>query len=350
MDFALSDEQDALAAAERAWLTKNSPIAARRTTIDQGPARLRGEDLRHLVDSGLAGLLTEEMGGTHVDLAVLVEEHGRSGSALPLAELSIAADLLDRLEHPLRESAAAGTELVLPVLASIDNPALTATVEGDAVRLHGTSAPVTGILDVGHLLVVAQCDDGLEIAAVVSVAAGTVRQLDTLDSTRSWCVVDLDIILDADQWYRLPAGTAEFVQDQLSTLRAFDALGAAARLAEDSVEYAKNRHQFGRPIASFQAVKHHCANMALSVESARAVLWAAAVALDSGTTERSAAVSAAAAYAGEATSTIAQTALQVHGGIGFTWEHDLHLLLRRIKVDELLDGTVSFHRRRLVRV
>jgi alkylation response protein AidB-like acyl-CoA dehydrogenase len=90
--------------------------------------------------------------------------------------------------------------------------------------------------------------------------------------------------------------------------------------------------------------------MALSTEAARAALWAAAVALDDDTDTRSAAVSAAAAYAGDGTSTTAQTALQVHGGIGFTWEHDLHLLLRRIKVDELLDGTVSFHRRRLVAV
>ncbi|MFD4369446.1 acyl-CoA dehydrogenase family protein [Rhodococcus sp. NPDC058521] len=349
MDFALSDEQNALAAAERAWLAKNSPIASRRLTIDDGHARIRPEDLRHLVDSGLAGLLTEDLGGTHVDLAVVVEEHGRAGSALPIAELCVAAQYLARLEDPLCGGAADGTEPVLPVVASVDNPALAASLDGDTVRLHGTSAPVTGGSDVGHVLVIAQCSDSTEIAAVVSVAAVTVRPLESLDLTRSWSVVDVDLALDAGGWYTLPTGTADFVHDQLATLRAFDALGAASRLTEETVEYAKSRHQFGQPIAGFQAVKHHCANMTLSVESARAVLWAAAVALDDKTSDRTAAVSAAAAYAGEGTSTIAQTALQVHGGIGFTWDHDLHLLLRRIKVDELLDGTVSYHRRRLVR-
>ncbi|OZF45810.1 acyl-CoA dehydrogenase family protein [Rhodococcus sp. 14-2470-1a] len=350
MDFALSDEQDALAAAERAWLVKHDPIAARRPSIDDGPARLRPEDLRHLVDSGLAALLTEDMGGTHVDLAVLAEEHGRLGSPLPLAELAIATGLLEFLEHPLYENASAGNELVLPVLASIDGDSLAATIEDGTLSLSGTSAPVCGLIDVGHILVVARCGDGIEVAAVLSVSAVGTRSLDTLDLTRSFSVADIDITLEADQWYGLPAGTAEFVHDQLATFRAFDALGAAARLSEESVDYAKSRHQFGKPIAGFQAIKHHCANMALSVESARAALWAAAVALDDKSSERTTAVSAAAAYAGEATSTVAQTALQVHGGIGFTWEHDLHLLLRRIKVDELLDGTVSFHRRRLVRV
>lgn len=99
MDFALSDEQEALAEAERAWLTKNDPIAARRPVIDDGPARTTPEGVQHLAESGLIGLLTEDMGGTHVDLAVLVEEHGRAGSALPVAELAVATRLLAQLGH-----------------------------------------------------------------------------------------------------------------------------------------------------------------------------------------------------------------------------------------------------------
>ena len=131
--------------------------------------------------------------------------------------------------------------------------------------------------------------------------------------------------------------------------RALDALGAAARLLEMTVAYAGQREQFGAPIGSFQAVKHHCANMEVSVEAGRSALWAAALALDdrsAGT--RSHAVSAAVAYTKSAASQVAGTALQVHGGIGFTWEHDLHLSLRRIKVDEALDGTVTEHRAALV--
>ncbi|EUA51369.1 acyl-CoA dehydrogenase, C-terminal domain protein [Mycobacterium xenopi 3993] len=115
--------------------------------------------------------------------------------------------------------------------------------------------------------------------------------------------------------------------------------------------YAGQRQQFGAPIGSYQAVKHHCANMVLAVEAGRSTLWAAAVALDGAPDgARTRAASAAAAYAKSAASEVASTALQVHGGIGFTWEHDLHLLLRRIKVDEAFDGTVAEHRAALVSI
>ncbi|MDT2005511.1 acyl-CoA dehydrogenase [Rhodococcus opacus] len=350
MDFALSDEQEALAEAERAWLTRNDPLEARRPSLDDGPARLTPADIRHLAESGIIGLLTRDLGGTHVDLAVLVEEHGRAGSSVPLAELAVAARLLELLDHPAREDAESGAELVLPALGSMEDPALHAEIDGDSMRLSGRTAPVTGLLDADHVLLVAEAASGTEVAAVLPMGAVTVWTLETLDLTRSWSVIDVDVTLGSGEWRTLEAGTAAYVHDELATYRAFDALGSAARLVDLTVDYAGNRQQFGRPIASFQAIKHHCANMALSTEAARAALWAAAVALDDDTDTRSAAVSAAAAYAGDGTSTTAQTALQVHGGIGFTWEHDLHLLLRRIKVDELLDGTVSFHRRRLVAV
>lgn len=356
MDFALSDEQDALAEAERAWLTRNDPLVARRRTLDDGPARLTPADRRHLGDSGLVGLLTEDMGGTHVDLAVLVEEHGRAGSPTPLADIVVAARLLALLDHPALLSSESGVELVLPVLASVEDSVLAsvedsglhAETNGGDVRLVGSTAPVPGLLDADHVLVLAQTATGTEIAAVLPLGAVAVRTLDTLDLTRSWSVVDLDVTLTEGQWLPLPTGTVAYVHDELSTYRALDALGAAARLLDLTVEYTKQRVQFDRPIAGFQAIKHHCANMAVSVESSRAALWAAVVALDTNPDNRTSAVSAGAAHAGEGASTTAQTALQVHGGIGFTWEHDLHLLLRRIKVDELLDGSVSFHRRRLV--
>jgi alkylation response protein AidB-like acyl-CoA dehydrogenase len=167
----------------------------------------------------------------------------------------------------------------------------------------------------------------------------------TLDLTRSWARLDLDMSIG--QPARLPTGTLGYLRDALAVHRSLDALGAAARLLEMTVTYAGQRQQFGAPIGSFQAVKHHCADMAVAVEAGRSVLWAAAVALDGGPDDaRSHAASSAAAYAKSAASRVASTALQVHGGIGFTWEHDLHLLLRRIKVDEAVDGTVAEHRAR----
>jgi hypothetical protein len=149
---------------------------------------------------------------------------------------------------------------------------------------------------------------------------------------------------------QLPSGTTGFVRDALAVHRAVDSIGAAARLLEMTVAYAGQREQFGVPIGSFQAVKHHCANMALAVEAGRSTVWAGALALDTAATaaQRSRAASSAAAYAKAAATEVAGTALQVHGGIGFTWEHDLHLLLRRIKVDAAMDGTVAEHRAALV--
>jgi len=349
MDFALSDEQQALADAERAWLAKNDPIAARRPGIDDGPARLSPADLRHLTESGLTTLLTRDTGGTHVDLAVLVEEHGRAGSPIPVAELAVAARLLEQFAHPAPDEVADGSATILPALASVESRALRAHVDGPSLHLAGTSAPATGLIDADHILIVAHTDAGEEVAAVVPVAEVSIRSLATLDLTRSWAVADIDLVLGEGHWSALAPGSVAFVRDQLATFRSMDALGAAARLVDMTVEYAGKRTQFDRPIASFQAVKHHCANMVTAVESARAVLWAAAVALDDGDAgARSRAVSAAAAYAGDRSGASAQIALQVHGGIGFTWEHDVHLHIRRIKVDELLDGSVSYHRRRLV--
>jgi alkylation response protein AidB-like acyl-CoA dehydrogenase len=171
--------------------------------------------------------------------------------------------------------------------------------------------------------------------------------MSTLDLSRSWARLDLDATI-AD-WTQLPAGTLALLRDALAVHRAFDALGAAARLLDMTVSYAGQREQFGAPIGSFQAVKHHCADMAVAVEAGRASLWAAALALDTApAAARSRAASAAAAYTKSAAAKVAGTALQVHGGIGFTWEHDLHLFLRRIKVDEAFNGSVAEHRAALL--
>ncbi|WP_109526687.1 MULTISPECIES: acyl-CoA dehydrogenase family protein [Nocardia] len=353
MDFALSAEQEDLAASERAWLTKHDPIAVLRPTIDAGPARVPDAAVEHVVESGLIGLLTDEMGGTHVDLAVLVEEHGRAASAVPLAELALATAQLDELDHPLTalaEANANGAASIPLVLAPADSAALVAEIKGAQLSISGATRPATALLDATGFLVAATTSNGTEVLAhVPGIGAGVgIRTLETLDLTRSWSVLDLDLSVPAEDWVAVPTGTVAYLEDALAFYRKMDALGAAERLVEQTVEYAGQRTQFGQPIGAFQAVKHHCADMALQTEAARATLWAAAVALDGADSARRAtAVSAAAAYAGEASSTVASLALQVHGGIGFTWEHDLHLLTRRIKVDELLNGSVSWHRRRL---
>ena len=333
MDFGLSEEQDQLAAAERAWLTKNDPIARVRATLDSAAVTVDPAAVAHVADSGLLELLIPEIGGTHVDLAVLAEEHGYAASSLPVADLNVAAWLLDHVDSPTEDGKLTG--LTLGPDASVD---------GDALRLTGVTRPVPMAADMDSIAVAGRVNDG---EYLVVLNAPTLSGMSTLDLSRSWARVDLDAKI-AD-WAQLPTGTLTLVRDALAVHRAFDALGAAARLLDMTVSYAGQREQFGAPIGSFQAVKHHCADMAVAVEASRATLWAAALALDTASAAaRSRAASAAAAYAKSAAAKVAGTALQVHGGIGFTWEHDLHLFLRRIKVDEAFNGSVAEHRAALI--
>ncbi|MDT5086402.1 MAG: hypothetical protein QOJ61_3445 [Mycobacterium sp.] len=333
MDFGLTDEQDQLAAAERAWLTRNDPIARVRATLDSAAVTVDPAAVAHAAESGLLALLTPEMGGTQVDLAVVTEEHGYAASSLPVADVSLAAWLLDRVGIPRTESTLVG-------LALCEN----ARVNDETLQLAGSSSPVPMAADMASVAVTGVVDHR-EYLAVLTPP--TTTALATLDLTRSWARLRLDVT--TDDWTELPQGTVALLRDALAVHRAFDALGAAARLLDMTVSYAGQREQFGAPIGSFQAVKHHCADMAVAVEAGRASLWAAALALDTApAAARSRAASAAAAYTKSAAAKVAGTALQVHGGIGFTWEHDLHLFLRRIKVDEAFNGSVAEHRAALL--
>jgi alkylation response protein AidB-like acyl-CoA dehydrogenase len=351
MDFGLTDEQDQLAEAERAWLTRNDPVSRVRATLDSAPVTVDPAAVVHAAESGLLALLTPEIGGTHVDLAVVAEAHGAAASSLPVADLAVAAWLLDSVGMPHAEAAAAGDTLVGLTFGP------TVPADDGALRLAGVSSPVPMAADLDAVAVAGLVGER-EYLTVLS--APTLSAMTTFDLTRSWARLDLDATID--EWTELAPGTLALLRDALAVHRAFDALGAAARLLDLTVSYAGQREQFGSPIGSFQAVKHHCADMAVAVEASRAALWAAALALDTAAPDaghspvaslapaRTRAVSAGAAYAKSAAARVAGTALQVHGGIGFTWEHDLHLFLRRIKVDEAFDGTVAEHRAALVTV
>jgi alkylation response protein AidB-like acyl-CoA dehydrogenase len=327
VDFGLTGEQEQLADVERSWLDRNEPIARLRQVLDAAPITVDPAAVTHAAESGLLALLTPDVGGTNVDLAVCSEVHGSAASSLPLADLAIGAWLLERAGIGEACAAADGDLLV-----------------GLARAVEQVTTPVPMATDMRGLAVVRRTDDGEFVALVrdPKLAAMT-----TLDLTRSWARAELNE--STIEWVTLPAGTVQHVRDALAVHRAADALGGASRLLEMTVAYTGQREQFGTVIGSFQAVKHHCADMAVGVEAGRAALWSAALALDEAPAEqRARAASAAVAYAKSVASQVASTALQVHGGIGFTWEHDLHLFLRRIKVDEAVDGTVAEHRAALV--
>ena len=185
---------------------------------------------------------------------------------------------------------------------------------------------------------------------VLAERAGTaVEPRRTLDETRRW----YDVVLDG---VRVPAADVvaadqadiQWLADAAAVLSAADSLGVGERLLEMTVGYVKVRAQFGLPLGSFQSVKHKVADMLTTLKGARAATYYAAMALDAGVADATVAASVAKAFTAEGVAALAGEALQAHGGIGFTWEHDLHLYLRRAKVNEMLYGAPAEHYERLV--
>ena len=138
--------------------------------------------------------------------------------------------------------------------------------------------------------------------------------------------------------------------DRAASCIAAESLGGAERVTEMAVEYAKSRTQFGRPIGSFQAVKHRAADMAVDTESLRAAVYFAAWSAEREQPDAPLAISMAKAYAADAYRRVAQSGIQIHGGIGFTWEHDMHLFFKRAKANEVAYGDATFHRERIARL
>ncbi|MFE2433020.1 acyl-CoA dehydrogenase family protein [Streptomyces sp. NPDC059373] len=362
MDHELAPEVSELRRTVRAFLERKSPESAVRGVVDAGlghDAEVWDQLARQL---GLHGLLVpESLGGqgtSFVEMGVVLEEMGRSllpgpfFSSAVLAASALTASGDDELAAELLPAIAAGTAIVTVAFSegltgrSGESTAVACRTEGKwllngqvEVVLDGRSADV--------LLVVAPVDAELGLFAVPAGSAGLERTaLAVLDLTREMARVGF-----TDVEARRIGG--DFTSGQRQVL-ALGAAGVAAELAgatqkvlEMAVDYAKVREQFGKLIGSFQAVKHLCADIFVTAESATAVArHAARVAVEDpdGLAE---AAGLAKAYSSEACTLAAERNIQVHGGIGFTWEHPAHLYLRRIKSGELLFGDSAYHREKL---
>jgi alkylation response protein AidB-like acyl-CoA dehydrogenase len=210
--------------------------------------------------------------------------------------------------------------------------------------------------DVADVFVVAARGTDDRAAAVLvhssELASDAIHRLPTIDLTRRLFTVAFDgVRIPAERMLTEPGMRAERLLDGLLALgtvaTAIDAAGAAEQALDVTAAYARGRIQFGKPIGSFQAVKHHCANMAVAVEASRAATRAAAIELDQCPATWQTTAGIAASYVGPACSNVCALAMRVHAGIGFTWEHDAHLWMKRVKLDELLFGSPGWHRRRL---
>jgi alkylation response protein AidB-like acyl-CoA dehydrogenase len=226
--------------------------------------------------------------------------------------------------------------------------AMTAKKNGDAFELSGEK---TYVLD-GHIaseiLVVARADGELALFRVAGDARGLTREaLPPLDPTRRIAALRFDGTPATRISSGDISGALERVLDRAIVTLAAEQLGGAQRVLETAVDYAKTRFQFGRPIGSFQIIKHQCADMLVEVELARSAVYNAAFAIEEDPEDAPIAARMAKSYCSDAYLHIANRNIQIHGGMGFTWEHSAHLYFKRAKSSEVLFGSPGFHRERM---
>ena len=347
MEFELTQEQAALREVSRGMLAVNCPPSLVRSLATAGKD-VDDKLWQCGAELGWTGLAVPEehdgAGQGLVELCLVAEEIGRAVAPGAFADSALTGLLLARLGRPA----------LLPALAAGDLKAslachgsVTGSDDGGLV-LSGRATAVQAAAAADWLLVTAATGQGRRLV-LVERARTAVEPRRTLDETRRW----YDVVLDG---VRVPAADVvaadqadiQWLADAAAVLSAADSLGVGERLLEMTVGYVKVRAQFGRPLGSFQSVKHKVAGMLTTLKGARAATYYAAMALDADVADATVAASVAKAFTGEGVATLAGEALQAHGGIGFTWEHDLHLYLRRAKVNEMLYGSPAEHYERLV--
>jgi alkylation response protein AidB-like acyl-CoA dehydrogenase len=362
MNFAFTEEQEELRKTVRAFLEAKSPETAVREQMETDAgydAAVWGQMGEQLGLQGLA--IPEEFGGSgysFVELGIVLEEQGRALLCAPFFSTVVLA--ANTLLHSGDDAAKAAH---LPGIASgetiatlaftepsgkWDESGITteATAAGDGWTLNGVKSFVLDGHTAGLIIVAARTAKGVSLFTVAGDAAGLTRTaLSTMDQTRKQAKLEFAdtpatlLGTEGEGWAVLST-----VLDLAAVGLAAEQVGGAQKVLEQAVEYAKVRVQFGRPIGSFQAIKHKCADMLLEVESAKSAayygLWCAAEQND----ELPSVASLAKAYCSEAYFHATAENIQIHGGIGFTWEHPAHLYFKRAKSSELLFGDPTYHR------
>lgn len=363
MDFAFDEDQEEFRRTLRRFLEERSPMTEVRRVMVSPEGYDPAVWQAMTTQLGLPGVIVpEEHGGqgfSFLELVIVFEELGRTLTPSPY--LGTMTGILAILETGSDEQQAA----LLPALAAGEKTAalafaepgggwtpdsITATATGEGtVKISGTKSYVVDGHTADEIVVAARRPgttgtDGIVLAVVDANAAGLTRKpLETLDMTRRLARLDFDnvegAVLAGSSW-----ASVSTLLDKIAVALAAEAVGGAQKSLDRAVAYAKDRVQFARPIGSFQAIKHRCADMMVEVESAKASVYYAGWAATEGNDELPVVAPLAKAYASQAYVFAAHETLQVHGGIGFTWEDDSHLYLRRAKSTELLFGDPTTHR------
>ena len=362
MNFAFSEEQEELRNIVRSFLENKSPEAAVREQMETENGFDDAVWTQMAEQMGLQSLIIpEEYGGSgysYVELTVVLEEMGRALLCAPyFSTVVLAANTI------LQAGDDAAKKDLLPGIASGETKATlalteangrwdeegieaTATKDGDAWKINGEKMFVLDGHTADLIIVAAKTDAGTSLFHLNSDAAGLTREaLSTMDQTRKQAKLTFAdtpatlIGTDGGGWDVLST-----VLDLTAVALAAEQVGGAQLVLEMAVQYAKDRVQFGRPIGSFQAIKHKCADMLLEVESAKSAAYYAAWCAAEMNDELPSVASLAKAYCSEAYFHASAENIQIHGGIGFTWEHPAHLYFKRAKSSELLFGDPTYHR------
>jgi alkylation response protein AidB-like acyl-CoA dehydrogenase len=365
MEFTWTPEQQDLRASTRRLLQNRAPLSRTRELAEAGTRHDPELWTAMAQQAGLQGIaLPEEhggSGGSWVDLALVLEEAGRvllGGPFLSTVVLAAEAQLGSgdaRAQADYLPRLAEGELTATLAVAEADGrwrpESVTTRAEGSGpqARLTGNKELVLDGVDADLLLVLARGDRGLSLYAVEAGAAGLEpERLDVLDLTRPMARLHLRDV-PARLVGEEGAGWAavEHVRRAASVLLAAEHVGAMATLVDRTAEHARTRRAFGRPIGAFQGVKHRLADMAVRLEMSRsAAYWAAWQ--EPGSPDAAMGAAVAGSYCSEAFLQTAKDTIQLHGGTGFTWEHDAHLFLRRARADASLVAAPAEHRAALV--
>jgi alkylation response protein AidB-like acyl-CoA dehydrogenase len=367
LDFGFSEEQEMLRQSARSLLERECPSAHVRQMMDDE----RGyspELWRKMADLGWLGLvLPEEYGGAglnYVDLVVVAEEMGRVLLPSPFIWTLMFAEAMSRAGSDEQKRrflpAIARGDLIATVAhletnGSWDENGITmaARKSGAGFVLEGDKLFVNDAHVADFFLVAARSGakrgGGVTLFAIDAKRPGiTVTPLKTMDQTRKLGTVAMrgvkasaaDVVGEVNNGWPVLAAAI----DRAKVALASEMMGGAQKVLETTVEYTKVREQFGRPIGSFQAVQHKCANMMIDVEGAKSAVYYAAWAVSNDAADAKTAAAVAKAAASDAYRRTAADGIQVHGGIGFTWEHDMHLYFKRAKSSEFTFGDANFNR------
>lgn len=366
MEYDLDEDEEIFRDTTRRFLEAEAPLTSVRT-LSETEAGFDIEWWRRSAELGWTSLLVDEAyGGAGPGsvglryLAIVAEEMGRLVSPGPVIVTNVVAATLAASGSPHQQTQTLPAVVDGSMIATwcvaeggdrwaVDDLTVTATRRDDEYVISGVKSPVEAAAEADLLLVTAATEAGLtQLLVPVTTPGVSIDRLDGIDLVRRFAAVTFDDVrVPVSTVVGAPGEAADDVERQLQialALQCVESAGAADRVLEFTLEYASDRHSFGRPLASYQALKHRFADMKLWLEASHATADAAVRAVAVGSPDAPELVRIAKSYVADHLPELVQDCVQMHGGIGVTWEHDIHLYLRRIATNKFVFGAPAQHR------